>query len=136
MSKRYDQSETRPFKSIYMDGYITPPNYLCELIFQRRGEYDKNAMPQWLWQNPKFKSKYVGQLTKINKLLKTYEFSTLLKAFSQTKVLSVDNPDFLLEAEKIHQGKLGFEKITSKVENDGLEKPKPAFGKVNKLREL
>lgn len=135
MSKKYDQSEARPFKSLYKEGYITPPNYLCELIFQRRGEYDKNAVPQELWLNKKFKSQYVGQLIHINKLLNQYSISTLISAFKESKALSVTNPSYLKIADRIHAEKSNKERIIeeSKVE---FNKPKEAFGKINKLGDL
>jgi hypothetical protein len=135
MSKRYDQSEARPFKSLYKEGYITAPNYLCELIFQRRGEYDKNAVPQELWLNKKFKGQYVGQLININKLLKTYSISTLISAFKESKALSVTNPAYIKIVERIHLAKTDKEKVIEKSKVE-FNKPREAFGKKNKLGDL
>jgi hypothetical protein len=128
MSTSSDQSEKKPFKSIYKEGYVTGPNYLCELIFQRRGEFDKNAVPQSMWNNPKFKQQYVGQLVHINKLLKEYEISTLITAFNATRVLSVTNPKYLEKVREIHAQKIDQIRIIQQTESDPETKPKTAFG--------
>ena len=128
MSTSSDQSEKRPFKSLYKEGYVTGPNYLCELIFQRRGEFDKNAVPQSMWNNPKFKQQYVGQIVHINKLLKEYEISTLITAFNATRVLSVTNPKYLEKVKEIHAAKANKTKIIEQTSLDQEVKPKTAFG--------
>lgn len=135
MSQRFDQSEERPFKSIFKEGYVTPPNYLCELIFQRRGEYDKNTSPQYLWNSAKFKSAYVGQLVHINKLLKDYSISTLIRAFNETKILSVTNPNYLLKVKEIHSRTDNVDRVITKTESV-VDKPKAPYGKPNKFEEL
>lgn len=128
MSTSSDQSEKRPFKSLYKEGYVTGPNYLCELIFQRRGEFDKNAVPQSMWNSPKFKQQYVGQIVHINKLLKEYEISTLITAFNATRVLSVTNPKYLEKVKEIHAAKANKTKIIEQTSLDQEVKPKTAFG--------
>lgn len=128
MSTSSDQSEKRPFKSLYKEGYVTGPNYLCELIFQRRGEFDKNAVPQSMWNSPKFKQQYVGQIVHINKLLKEYEISTLIAAFNATRVLSVTNPKYLEKVKEIHAAKANKTKIIEQTSLDQEVKPKTAFG--------
>lgn len=135
MSRKFDQSETHPFKSIFKEGYVTPANYLCELIFQRRGEFDKNNPPQYLWNNDKFKKQYIGQLVHINSLLKEYSISTLLKAFKETSAISVTNKKFISKVKELHAISQQADRVINKTQ-EFFVAPKSPFSKPNPLGDL
>lgn len=135
MSKRYDQSETRPFKSIYKEGYITPADYIVELIFQRRSEFNHEALPQSFWNSSKFKHLYVMQIIHTKKLLTRVDASCVLKAFKQTKACSILNKELVSKAEQFQMELEQTQKIVELTPKVELTKPSK-YGKTNRLTEL
>tara|TARA_R100000005_G_C4978127_1_gene188801 strand:- start:216 stop:713 length:498 start_codon:yes stop_codon:yes gene_type:complete len=75
-------TDKTPFKSIHKAGYVTPGNYIAELIFQKRNEHfnsGKNAESFWLKGN-KLHGAYKGEVIAANKLLKDYHADSVIKA--------------------------------------------------------
>jgi hypothetical protein len=136
MYKRYDQSDLRPFQSMYKEGHVTVDNYIAEMLFKRRAEFSGKALPQSFWNNPKFRQAYIIELTRINKLLERVCSSCIIKAFNQTKACSVKNPDLIRLAEKFQQEMEDKKKVIEKTEEKPAVGPTKPFGKVNKLSEL
>ncbi len=137
MSRRFDQSDKRPFKSLFKEGYVTEADYIAELLFKRRGEVSKNSLPQSFWNVPKFRQQYVGQIVHINKMLKEYSVAVLIKAVTDSKyALSITNKEIkrladIYREEEKHRDKV-FEAKTEEVK----KAPSVTFGKPNRLGEL
>ena len=125
----------RPFPSMYKEGCVTVDNYIAEMLFKRRAEFNKSALPQSFWNNPKFKKDYQLEIMRINKLLERVCSSCILKAFKQTNACSVKNPQLVALAEKFQQEMEDSQKIIEKSKEEVVVPTKP-FGKVNRLSEL
>jgi hypothetical protein len=134
--KRYDQTDTRPFKSIYKEGYVTVDNYIAELFFQRRAEWNKSALPRQFWNTPQYKKQYTIQLIHINRLLERVSSSAILKAFKEVPSLSILNKNLVARAEAIQVELDKMVKTIIPTEEAELAKPTPSFGKPNRLTEL
>lgn len=81
-SKKRECDEKTPFKSKYKEGYITPSNYLAELIFEKRNEFfntGKNPERFWAKEN-KLHGAYKGQVIAASRLLKKYHVDSVIKA--------------------------------------------------------
>lgn len=125
----------RPFKSIYKDGYVTVDNYIAELFFQRRAEFNKSALPQQFWNNPKYKQQYVIQLIHINKLLECVSSSAIIKAFKATKACSILNKELVAKAIVFQEE---MDKVQKEITQKEVvsEKPSAPFGERSRLTEL
>lgn len=120
---------------MYKDGYVTVDNYIAELIFQRRAEYNKTTLPFQFWNNAKYKKDYVIQLIHINKLLERLSSSAIIKAFKNSKAISILNKKMVTLAEEYQKELDSKEKIIDKSDLKS-EKPSSPFGQINRLTEL
>ena len=120
---------------MYKEGTVTVDNFIAEMIFKRRAEYSKSALPQSFWNNPKYKKDYQLEIMRINRLLERVCSSCILKAFKQTKACSVKNPELIALAEKFQQDMEDNQKIITKSVEE-VKAPTKPFGKVNRLSEL
>ncbi len=76
-------SEKKPYKSIFKEGYVTPANYITELVFQKRNEaFNSGRCPESFWTDPKYTGPYKGQVIQAGRLLKKYKASWIIKAIS------------------------------------------------------
>lgn len=115
-------------------GYVTPGNYIAELIFQKRNEYfnsGKNAESFWL-QGNKLHGAYKGEVIAANKLLKDYHADSVIKAIKSPqakfilKLSKKENRDKLIPIiEKFEKERKETEIVIS--ENNKTEVSKP-FG--------
>lgn len=91
-SRVYEQSDDRPYKSTYKEGYVCAADYICELVFQKRAKVDKSGVPQSFWNSPNFKSQYQVQAMWARRLLDNYDPTVIIKAFENTPYcLSLSN---------------------------------------------
>lgn len=76
--------EATPFKSKYKEGYITPSNYLAELIFTKRNEaFNSGKCPERFWtQDNKLHGAYKGQVIAAARLLKKYNVDSISSAIN------------------------------------------------------
>lgn len=80
------QSEKRPYKSFFKEGYVTEANYIVELIFKKRfEELSKESCPQKFWNDDSQKGPYRGQIIAASRLLKKYHGSSIIKAIKSPK---------------------------------------------------
>lgn len=83
MSKKFDQSETRPYKSIFKEGYIMPGPYIAELIFKKRAEFfNSGRCPESFWNEPKYQGAYRGQVIQAARLLQKYPADVIINAIT------------------------------------------------------
>ncbi len=137
MSRRFDQSDKRPFKSLFKEGYVTEADYIAELLFKRRGEVSKNSLPQSFWNVPKFRNQYVGQIVHINKMLKEYSVSVLIKAVTDAKyALSITNKEIKRLADIYNEEEKKRDKVFEVKTEEVKKAPSITFGKPNRLGEL
>ena len=106
-------NEKTPFKSKYKEGYITPANFLAEMIFEKRNEFfNSGKCPERFWvTGNKLHSSYKGQVISASRLLKKYNVDSIIKA------LKSPDAKFIL---KIQDKRL--EPIIQKFESQRLDK--------------
>lgn len=78
----YKRTDKKPFKSKYKEGYITPANYLAELIFTKRNEvFNSGKAPERFWlKGNKLHGSYKGQVIAASRLLKKYHVEAVSSA--------------------------------------------------------
>ena len=131
-------SDVKPYKSIFKEGYVTPANYITELVFQKRNEaFNSGRCPERFWIDPKYTGPYRGQVIQAGKLLKKYKASWIIKAIKapETKYIhKLQDKKLIPIIEKFEKSDkdLTFEKSEAII-----NKPIKAFGfGKNKLRGL
>ena len=132
-------SEKKPYKSIYKEGYVTPANYITELVFEKRNEaFNSGKCPERFWTDPQYTGPYKGQVIQAGKLLRKYKASWIIKAIKSPEakyIHKLQDKKFIPIIEKFEkQDKdLTFEETKDIIES----KPIKAFGfGKNKLRGL
>lgn len=130
------QSEKFPFKSLYKEGYVSTPNYIAELIFQRRAHFSKKALPQSFWNLPKYGKLYGIQVTHISRLLERVDASCILKAFAETNCCTILNPILVTLAEKYQRELETTKKLVTKSGGEASTRPSQTVGKSSRLSEL
>lgn len=131
-------SNKRPYKSLFKEGYVTPANYITELVFQKRNEaFNSGRCPESFWTDPKYTGPYKGQVIQAGKLLKKYKANWIIKAIKckEAKYIhKLQDKKLIPIIKKIERDdkNLTFEKSDNKT-----SKPIKAFGfGKNKLRGL
>jgi len=136
MSRKFDQSELRPYKSAFKEGYITEADYICELLFIRRKEYDRSgSLPQKFWNTDKYRQLYVGQIVNIKRLLREYSGFAVVTAVRGSRALSITNKELLRDIERIDAKQKRVQKVIKKVEPSEAKPIRPR-GNKNRLDEL
>lgn len=136
-SRKFDQSDERPFKSSFKEGYISAADYLCELVFKKRAAVSKTPVPESFWNSEDYKKQYVGQAIHARRLLKTYPVSVVIKAFENTPYcLSLTNPKMKPLLEKY---KKEFDETKTQIikTEETIEQPRKQMAKgKNRLGDL
>jgi len=131
-------SDKKPYKSIFKEGYITPSNYITELVFQKRNEaFNSGRCPERFWIDPKYTGPYRGQVIQAGRLLKKYKANWIIRAIKSPEAKYIHK----LQDKKLIPIIEKFEKLdkdlTFEESNVKITKPIKAFGfGKNKLRGL
>ena len=131
-------SDKKPYKSIFKEGYVTPANYITELVFQKRNEaFNSGSCPESFWTDPKYTGPYKGQVIQAGRLLKKYKASWIIKAVKSKEAKYIHK----LQDKKLIPIIEKFEKsdkdLTFEKSEAIINKPIKAFGfGKNKLRGL
>ena len=101
--KVYQYSKKTPYKSIYKEGYVTPSNYIAEIIFKKRSEYfNQGRIPERFWaKGSKLHGAYKGEVIAAAKLLKNYSAEAIIMAIN-----SPDSKYILKISTKEHREKI------------------------------
>jgi hypothetical protein len=139
-TREHPQSETHPFKSKFKGGYITPPNYLAELIFEKRSNHfnsGRNPEQFWLTGN-RLNGAYKGQVIQASRLLQRYRVQCVSQALQSPEARFI----FKLQDKKLIPIIERFERsyadrvLIQAQDSQGQEISKP-FGKgKNKMKGL
>lgn len=139
-NKKNECTEKTPFKSRYKEGYITPSNYLAELIFEKRNEHfnsGKCAESFWVTGN-KLHGAYKGQVIHAAKLLKTYNVDSVAKAIKSPEakyILKLQDKKLISIIEKFEKNRIDRELLESYNTTEELAKPFRS-SKKNILKDL
>lgn len=121
---------------MFKDGYVTPANYIAEIIFKKRAEHFESGMCAIkFWNMKKNKGPYRGQVIQASRLLKKYRDSSIIKALQSREakyILKLNHEKLIPLIEKFEKQYKDTEfKKTEKKEN---KKMKP-FGKGKNMLE-
>lgn len=136
-SQKFDQSELRPYKSKFKEGYICDADYICELVFIKRASIDKSGVSQSFWNSEQFKKDYKPQAIWARRLLKDYDVTVIIKAFQNTPFcLSLSNKK-LIPLLKKYQLEFDANKVLIEKEELSIEQPRQPLSKnTNMFGEL
>jgi hypothetical protein len=124
---------------MFKQGYVTPANYITELVFNKRHEaFNSGRCPESFWTNPKYTGPYKGQVIQAGRLLKKYNADCIIKAIQSKEakfIHKLQDKKLIPIIERLEKQRkdVSFEKSEEVKEN----KPMKAFGfGRNKLRGL
>jgi hypothetical protein len=143
-----NRSEASRYKSNYGGDYVSPAQFIAEVMCERLAKKEKTSLPMQFWNTPKWKRTFMMQILAANGILKLYSpkaiLSALRKAYNvyslragwlqpliQEEQAKIDN-----EASKINDEPL----TPSPAQINTTEKPRESFtnqkSKLSKLRGL
>lgn len=139
-NKKNECSEKTPFKSKYKEGYITPSNYLAELIFEKRNEcFNSGKCSERFWvTGNKLHGAYKGQVIAAAKLLKTYHVDCIVEAIKSNEakyILKFQDKKLIPIIEKFEKNRVDKQLIESYNTTEEVAKPFRS-GKKNILKDL
>jgi len=109
--KANECTDKTPFKSKYKEGYITPSNYLAELIFDKRNEaFNSGKCPERFWTtDSKLHGAYKGQVIAAARLLKNYHADSIIKALKSPEakyILKIQDKKLIPIIEKFEKNRV------------------------------
>lgn len=142
-----EPSDTRPFKSMYTEGYVTPPNYIAELIVTKRNEFfNSGRSPRKFWSQEKSKYYYKRLQWSINKFLSMFHADSIVSAVNSMKCVpkihyhaSWDNEKFKSKNKAFSDAIMKFEKTRKEkelIEEEAKDKKVATFTSKNKKNML
>lgn len=139
-NKKNECSEKTPFKSKYKEGYITPSNYLAELIFEKRNEcFNSGKCPERFWTTGnKLHGAYKGQVIAAAKLLKKYHVESIIDAIKSKEakyILKFQDEKLIPIIEKFEKNRVDKQLTESYNTTEEVAKPFRS-GKKNILKDL
>lgn len=102
-SHKFEQSELRPYPSLYKAGFVTSADHICELIFKNRETIFKQKFPESFW-NGKYQKQYIGQKIHASRLLKKYSVEAIIFGVKKIRAVSLTDKK-LTAAIKLHKPK-------------------------------
>lgn len=139
-NKPKELSEKTPFKSKYKEGYVTPSNYLAEMIFEKRNEFfNSGKCPERFWvKDNKLHGAYKGQVIAASRLLKKYHVDSISKALKSPEakfIFKIQDKKLIPIIEKFESSRVDKELLQSYNKTEEVSKPFRTVSK-NILRDL
>ena len=133
-NKSNECTDKTPFKSKYKEGYITPSNYLAELIFEKRNEaFNSGKCPERFWtKDSKLHGAYKGQVIAAAKLLKNYHADSIIKALKSPEakyILKIQDKKLVPIVEKFEKNRVDKQLDESYNTTEEIAKPFRSKGK-------
>lgn len=128
-----EQSEASRYESKYGGGFITPNNFIVEMICERIALKDKlGALPVKFWSLPKWKKIYMMQLLQANSLLKLYSPQAIIAGLRKHKTVYSLRAQWLDDTFKEEQEKI--DKLAAAIkEKNELKQAQPFPAEEAKL---
>lgn len=112
------RSDKSPYPSRYSpSGWVTPAQYILELVCEKRALKDKKELPIQFWNLPEWASLFKSQLRKCHALLKQYDEKAIIAALKNSNIYSLHAPWIHQECQK-QQGILDAQQRKRKMEKD------------------
>lgn len=142
MSKEQTQKSTYPSKYAG-DGYVTPAQYITEIICEKLAKRNKKTLPLKFWENEEWSKFYRQQIIVANGLLKIYSDKAIVAALKNKKAWSIyslraPHLDAIIQEEEAKIKKVTTENVIEVSDKDTLThrqtENKPSI--ISKLRKL
>ena len=121
-----NRSDKSKYPSRYSPSkWVSAPQYITELICEKKARIDKKELPAKFWEIKEWKSFYRNQIATANKLLKTYSAAAVINALKNPKTYKI----FSLRAPWL----VGIIEAEQKIVDLAEQQPKkaPEFKKVD-----
>lgn len=142
MSK--EQTSKSTYRSKYAgDGFVTPAQYITELICEKLAKKNKKTLTLKFWENEEWSKFYRQQIIVANGLLKIYSDKAIVLALNSKKAWSIyslraPHLDPIIQEEEAKIKKITTENIIEVSDKDSLThrktENKPSV--ISKLRKL
>ena len=77
------------YKSRYNESFVTPAQYITELICEKNALNKHNDLPRKFWELPEWANMYKYQIKYANQLIKKYPHQAVVKALLDPRTRSV-----------------------------------------------
>ena len=77
------------YQSRYNNSYVTPAQYITELICEKNALNKHNDLPRKFWELPEWANMYKYQIKYANQLVKKFPHSAIVKALLDPRTKSV-----------------------------------------------
>lgn len=139
-NKKQECEDKTPFKSKYKEGFITPSNYLAELIFEKRNEFfNTGKCPERFWtKESKLHGAYKGQVIAASRLMKKYHVDSIIKALKSDGarfIFKIQDVKLVPIIEKFESNRTEKQLIENHETIDEIAKPFSS-GRKNLLKDL
>lgn len=132
------KTEKYCYRSNYGGGWITAPNYIVELIMEKKAKKDQKPLQQKFWEKPPYNKQYIKQIKDANSLLKKYSvwaIESALKDYRTRDVYSLGAKFILIpiieEYEKIKPTAVEPKKQIVETPRPSFKNKKSILGKLN-----
>lgn len=145
-----ERSDNSRYESRYGGGFVTPAQYIAEIMCERAAKKDKKDLPVKFWNLPTWKRTFMTQVLAANSVLKLYSPKAIIAALRRAPTVYSLRAHWLDPIMQEEQAKV--ESYESKMEQAApvaevtpampvkIEKPRESFSteksKLKKLREL
>jgi len=140
-----NQSDKSRYQSHYGGGYVSPAQYIAELLCERIAASKGKNLTVKFWNSNEWKKPFIVQLLAANSLLKIYKPQAIiagLRRSPKTYSLHAKWLDDIFQEEEAKLIEASTENVIviNKQDNEVIEKPRETFNqeksKLAKLREL
>lgn len=138
-----ERTDSSKYPSRYAPNkWITPAQYITELICEKKAQKDKKDLPIEFWKLPEWRKFFQQQVLAANGLLKIYDVKAIIRALNNKNAWSIyslraPHLDDLIKAEQrlleIEQEKM---KDSSVERQSVVSKPREQIVKKNTLSKL
>ena len=84
-----NQTQKSKYPSRYSDGYVTPVQYIIELICEKKAGAEKKDLPSQFWKLPEWQTFFKSQLRKCHSLLRKYDEQAIIQALKNKRARSI-----------------------------------------------
>lgn len=138
------KSESNRYESRYGGNYISPAQFIAELMCERIGKKNGQDLAVCFWKLPAWKKQFLLQVMHANSLLKLYSPKAIINALTNDKKAYSLKAPWLADSIQQEQDKIDATPIPKEIEVKPIEliveKPREAFSanksNMKKLREL
>lgn len=132
------------YKSRYNDSFVTPAQYITELICEKHAQIDHGDLPRQFWKLKKWVDKYRYQIKYAYQLVKDYPHKAIVKALLDPRTKTIYSLAHPLLLKIIQEYAIQLANTASIFDDEAIPCPTTVVtksyensnSKLNKLREF